>query len=81
LRKRLRPLVEICRQLPHALLDEDGAQHARHGRAIAMAHVREHTASFAEATALVAFDPAGTPLALVERSDDQLRVLRGFRFS
>ena len=81
LRTRLRPLVEVCRQLPHALLDEEGAQHARHGRVIAMTHVREQAACSSLTTALVAFDPAGTPLALVERSGDQLRVVRGFRLS
>jgi tRNA pseudouridine55 synthase len=81
LRLRLRPLVEVCRQLPHALLDDEGARHARHGRAIALTHVREQSPSFASATALVAFDPSGTPLGLVERSDDQLRVLRGFHFA
>lgn len=81
LRARLRPLADVCRQLPHALLDEDGAQHARHGRAIPLAHVREQTPLLQRAGALVAFDPAGTPVALVEQSDDRLRVLRGFRFA
>jgi tRNA pseudouridine55 synthase len=72
---RVRPLAEVCRSLPHVVLDEQGALHARCGRRIP----RIHASSAAELPSLVAFDPAGVPVALVAPEPEQLRVLRGFR--
>ncbi|MDB4990296.1 MAG: tRNA pseudouridine synthase [Myxococcaceae bacterium] len=78
LRARVLPLAEICRSLPHLALDEEGVRHARCGRAVPLAHVVGPQAE--PCASLVAFDQAGTPVALVELVDgEHLRVLRGFR--
>jgi tRNA pseudouridine55 synthase len=81
IRSALIPLATVCRGLPHVLLDEAGVLHARCGRAIASEHVSPsdlRQAADAGQT-LVAFDASGAPVALVERSVDGLRVVRGFR--
>jgi tRNA pseudouridine55 synthase len=74
-RARVLPLAEVCRSLPHVVLDEEGTVHARCGRRIP----RAHASLPAELPSLVAFDPAGVPVALVAPEPEQLRVLRGFR--
>ncbi len=75
LRTHLLPLAQVCRSLPHVELDEEGTVHARNGRRIP----RTNASTVAELPSLVAFDPAGVPVALVAPEPDQLRVLRGFR--
>ncbi len=72
---RVLPLADVCRGLPHVVLDEEGATHARCGRRIPRANASEAL----ELPSLVAFDPAGVPVALVAPEPEQLRVLRGFR--
>ncbi|HEY6879843.1 MAG TPA: tRNA pseudouridine(55) synthase TruB [Polyangiales bacterium] len=74
-RASVRPLADVCRSLPHVTLDEEGTVHARCGRRIPRAHASE----ILELPTLVAFDPAGVPVALVAPEPEQLRVLRGFR--
>jgi tRNA pseudouridine55 synthase len=75
LRARVLPLADVCRSLPHVVLDEEGAVHARCGRRIPRANATEA----AELPSLVAFDSLGAPVALVAPEPEQLRVLRGFR--
>ena len=77
LHARLLPLAEVCRELPHLTLDEEGVVHARCGRAIPRAHVLGELRE--QVGPIVAFDAGGTPVALVELVPDHLRVLRGFR--
>ncbi|HEX5656507.1 MAG TPA: hypothetical protein VFX59_04895, partial [Polyangiales bacterium] len=72
---RVLPLVDVCRSLPHVVLDEEGTVHARCGRRIP----RAHASGIVELPSLVAFDPAGVPVALVAPEPEQLKVLRGFR--
>ena len=72
-------LHTLCRRLPHVQLDATGTRHARHGRGIPLVHVAG--ASPSEEGPLVALDDQGAPLAIVERSGDGLRVLRGFHFA
>lgn len=75
LQARVLPLADVCRGLPHVVLDDEGTQHARCGRRIP----RVNASAAAELPSLVAFDPAGVPVALVAPEPEQLRVLRGFR--
>jgi tRNA pseudouridine55 synthase len=74
-RARVLPLADVCRSLPHVVLDEEGTVHARCGRRIP----RAHASGVVELPSLVAFDPAGVPVALVAPEPEQLKVLRGFR--
>lgn len=85
---RLIPLAEVCRSLPHVVLDAEGVVHARCGRAVPLSHVLSTAQSSAQSredpaprsdVSRVAFDEAGAPIALVERQEDALRILRGFR--
>jgi tRNA pseudouridine55 synthase len=105
-RARVLPLVDVCRMLPHALLDAAGSEHARQGRPVPLASLyaaNPHEAAErgqppalraaaafapnsaderrppAEGESLIALGPALEPIAIVERSGDALRVLRGFR--
>jgi hypothetical protein len=70
--------------LLHAL----GREHARHGRAVPLTslcalegseHARDPGHLPAEGESLIAMGDGLEPLAIVERSGDALRVLRGFR--
>jgi len=74
-RARVVPLSTVCRGMPHVRLDEEGVTHARCGRAVALTHVTGELTS----ETMVAFDAAGTPVALVGSVGDALRVLRGFQ--
>jgi tRNA pseudouridine55 synthase len=78
-RARLLPLVSLCQRLPHASFDDDACTSLRHGRALSVtdwAHL-----GLEEQAELIAFSSAGQPVAIVQRSLDTLRVLRGFRVS
>jgi tRNA pseudouridine55 synthase len=75
LASRVLPLADVCRSLPHVVLDDEGTHHARCGRRIP----RAHASAVTEVPSLVAFDAAGVPVALVAPEPEQLRVLRGFR--
>jgi tRNA pseudouridine55 synthase len=89
-RERVLPLAEICRMLPHAQLDATGCEHARQGRAVPLASLciasgpelapsaRDPSRLPAEGEPLIALGPELEPLAIVERSGEMLRVLRGF---
>ena len=77
-RGALLPLRSVCRTLPHGTLDEAGVVHARHGRALALTHLGCADAS-AIAGPVLALDSSGDPVALLERREDSLHVLRGFR--
>ncbi|MET0339542.1 MAG: tRNA pseudouridine(55) synthase TruB [Polyangiales bacterium] len=79
MRTRLTPLAEVCRSLPHLVLDEAGTAHARQGRAIPFEHVQGDMPTCEPGASLVALDEGGTPVALVVPSGSQLRVARGFR--
>jgi tRNA pseudouridine55 synthase len=81
LRGRVLPLADVCRGLPHGWLDAAGVLQARHGRPIAPSQFRDALdgRSGPSAGPLIALDDGGLPIALVERSGDGLRVLRGFR--
>jgi len=77
--ERLIPLREACRSLKQVELTEEGVAHARHGRPIAPDLVRGddwRQASTEESLALLA--PDGEPVALGRRSDEDIRVVRGF---
>ncbi len=77
--ERLIPLREACRSLRPVELSEEGVAHARHGRPIAPELVRGDSwrkASAEESLAL--FAPDGEPVALGRRSDEGIRVVRGF---
>jgi tRNA pseudouridine55 synthase len=75
IRARVLPLADVCRSLPHVVLDEEGSVHARCGRRIP----RANATGVVELPSLVAFDAAGIPVALVAPEPEQLKVLRGFR--
>jgi tRNA pseudouridine55 synthase len=87
-RERVLPLAQVCRMLPHGLLDAAGCEHARHGRSLPLsslrglersAFARDLGALPAEGESLIALDDGLQPLAILERSGEALRVLRGFR--
>lgn len=85
-RAQIVPFAEVCRSLAHVVLDAEGVVHARHGRAIAMAHVVGDATplrSGMDGAPLVALDEEGTPIALLAPSQDgqRLAVARGFRFA
>ncbi len=92
LRERVLPLGQICQALPYAVLDPVGCEHIRHGRPVPLSSVcavgpLSSMASDAAASGphlpadgeqLIALDASCTPLAIVRRSADVLRVVRGF---
>ncbi len=73
-RARVIALAEVCRQLPHVVLDAEAVEHARHGRAVRCPD------ALPEVTGVqLALDRAGAPVALLESAGETLRVVRGFR--
>jgi tRNA pseudouridine55 synthase len=76
-RARVIPLTQVCGALPNVTLDEDGVKHARHGRAIPLACAQG--GDDAASGTRVARDERSLPIALVERSLDHWRIVRGFR--
>jgi len=77
--ERLISLREACRSLRPVELTDEGVVHARHGRPIAPDLLRGDAwrqASAEESLAL--FAPDGEPVALGRRSDEGIRVVRGF---
>lgn len=86
-RERVLPLRRVCQMLPHAVLDASGGEHVRHGRAAPLASLcvpastgeaEAYVCSPLEGEPLIVLDVQRAPLAIVERSGDLLRVLRGF---
>ena len=78
-RRAVLPLAQSLRRvLPHAVLDDIGSQHARHGRGIAIEHVVSASNPELDAGSLGLFDPEGTPLAIAHMNEGVLRVRRGF---
>jgi tRNA pseudouridine55 synthase len=77
-REQLLPLELACRGLPHHAVDEGVALALQHGRSVPV-EAEGPFAALAQAQPFIAFGQAGAPLAIVERSGDALRVLRGFR--
>ncbi|MEM7435525.1 MAG: tRNA pseudouridine(55) synthase TruB [Myxococcota bacterium] len=76
---RLVSLAEACDALPKATLDAEGAQHARHGRAIPPENILDdlwRDAGPEVSFALFGID--GQPIAIGRRQGDGLRVVRGF---
>jgi tRNA pseudouridine55 synthase len=78
-RERIVPLATVCRGLPHVILDETGALAARHGRAVLLDQLATPLPQGSDEAQLIAFDEAGLPVAILQRSVDVLRVARGFR--
>jgi tRNA pseudouridine55 synthase len=76
-------LIEPLAALPSAprvVVTDEGASHARHGRAV----LAQHTLAGALPTELepiLLLDAAGTLLALARREDDALRIVRGMKQS
>ena len=74
-------LIEPLSALPDAprvTLTDEGAAHARHGRAV----LAQHTVAAVLPTELepiLLLDAAGTLLALARREDDALRIVRGIK--
>jgi tRNA pseudouridine55 synthase len=65
------PLVDALPDLPKVVLTEEEAEHARHGRAFALAH---------EGPEVMAIAPDGTPLAMMGiEAEGEWRITRGFR--
>lgn len=79
IRERLIPLREACGALTEVRLTEEGVGDARHGRPVGAARItneRWREASPDEPLAL--FAPNGEPVALGRRTDEGVRVVRGF---
>ncbi len=80
--ERLIPLREACRGLVHVDLNDEGVEHARHGRPIGPESIRGADWQRApEDASLALFAPDGEPVALGRRSGEGVRVVRGFRTS
>jgi tRNA pseudouridine55 synthase len=75
-RARLVPLTTLCRRLPHATFSESACISLRHGRALSPSELTDP--ALPEQGELIAFSEDGRPIAIVQRSLDALRVLRGF---
>ena len=77
--QRLIPLKDACGALTRVELTDEGVEHARHGRPIRPDVVvgdAWQAASPEESLAL--FAPDGEPVALGRRTDEGIRVVRGF---
>jgi tRNA pseudouridine55 synthase len=77
LRARLLPLPLLCRRLPHATFAQGACISLRHGRALNLAELQHP--GLPEQDELIALSEQGQPIAIVQRSLDALRVVRGFR--
>lgn len=81
LRARVIPLVQLCESLPHTMLGDESARLARHGRTISTADT-EGARDLGDGELCVALagsaGGARTPIAIVQRSGDLFRVVRGF---
>ena len=60
---RLIPLRDVCRALPHLVLDEEGTAHARQGRPIPHLHIRRGDSEPAPVPALTMAEAAGAEIA------------------
>jgi tRNA pseudouridine55 synthase len=77
--KRLISLREACHSLRSVELTDEGVVHARHGRPIAPDLLRGDDWRLASAEdSLALFAPDGEPVALGRRSEEGIRVVRGF---
>jgi tRNA pseudouridine55 synthase len=75
-RARVLPLVDVCRRLPHAVFTESACASLRHGRALDLAELSQM--DLPDVPELIALSEQGSPVAIVQRSADALRVARGF---
>jgi tRNA pseudouridine55 synthase len=75
-------LIAPCDALPAAprlTLTDEGALHARHGRAVLAPHTREGVLPSEPSEPILLFDPQGVLLALARRESDALRIVRGMK--
>lgn len=79
LRSALMPLATACQMLPTLTLSDDGVRRARVGQRVLPTDVMERRAGRITASAIVAMDTQGTPIALMLDEAEGLRVARGFR--
>jgi tRNA pseudouridine55 synthase len=77
LRRRVLPIERALEGFAQVTLSHDGVREARHGKPISLSNVLAQRIGCEDI--VVASDEAGTPIALVRREADALRVARGFR--
>jgi tRNA pseudouridine55 synthase len=75
-RARLLPLPELCRRLPHARFDAAACVSLGHGRTLALSDLAQ--LSLPVEDEFIALSEDERPVAIVARSVDGVRVVRGF---
>jgi tRNA pseudouridine55 synthase len=75
-RARLLPLPELCQRLPHACFDAASGLSLRHGRTLALSDLTHLTLPVEDE--FIALSEDQRPLAIVARSVEGVRVVRGF---
>jgi hypothetical protein len=77
LERAVLPIREALAFAPALGLDDEGLQHARHGRLIPLAHVASGITPGTGAEPVLLCDSAGQPVAVARRLDGALQVVRG----
>lgn len=77
-RAQLIPFARVCESLPCARIDEQGSVEVRHGKRVAIERLLSPIPVQGEAHFIVV-SADGAPLAIIQRAEDALKVVRGFR--